>query len=60
MRKFAGAVIKFLREYYDDAYVLYDMAASSATDVSRDDLVNIVGTRNVYMGNYGEGIDVPM
>ena len=47
-------------EYYDDAYVLYDMSAGTAADISRDDLVNIVGERNVYMGEYGIGIEMPM
>jgi hypothetical protein len=46
-------------QYYDDAYVLYDMSAGTAIDISRDDLVNIVGTRNVYTGEYGKGIEVP-
>jgi hypothetical protein len=36
------------------------MVASSATVISRDDLVAIVGTRNVYMGKYGIGIEMPM
>lgn len=47
-------------QYYDDSYILYDMVASSATVISRDDLVAIVGTRNVYMGKYGIGIEMPM
>ncbi len=47
-------------QYYDDSYVLYDMTESTATDISRDDLVKIVGTRNVYMGEYGIGIEMPM
>lgn len=47
-------------QYYDDSYVLYDMTAGTATDISRDDLVNIVGTRNVYSGEYGIGIEIPM
>ena len=47
-------------QYYDDSYVLYDMTAGTATDISRDDLVNIVGTRNVYRGEYGIGIEMPM
>lgn len=47
-------------QYYDDAYVLYDMSAGTATDISRDDLVAIIGTRNVYMGEYGKGIEMPM
>lgn len=47
-------------QYYDDIYVLYDMSAGTATDISRDDLVNIVGTRNVYLGPYGLGLILPM
>ncbi len=47
-------------QYYDDSYILYDMAASGATVISRDALVEIVGTRNVYMGKYGLGIEMPM
>ncbi len=47
-------------QYYDDSYILYNMAEGTATDISRDDLVKIVGTRNVYMGEYGIGIEIPM
>ena len=47
-------------QYYDDSYILYDIAAGTATDISRDDLVAIIGTRNVYMGEYGIGIEMPM
>ena len=47
-------------QYYDDAYILYDMSSGTATEISRDDLVKIVGTRNVYMGEYGIGIEMPM
>ena len=47
-------------QYYDDSYVLYDMAESTAREISRDDLIEIVGTRNVYMGEYGLGIEIPM
>ncbi len=50
----------YFLQYYDDAYVLYDMSAGTATDISRDDLVAIIGTRNVYMGAYGKGIEMPM
>ena len=49
----------FFIQYYDDAYVLYDMSAGTTTDISRDDLVAIIGTRNVYMGEYGKGIEIP-
>lgn len=47
-------------QYYDDAYVLYDMSAGIAKDISRDDLVTIVGTRNVYLGEYGKVNEIPM
>ncbi len=47
-------------QYYDDSYTLYDMTAGTATDISRDDLVAIIGSRNVYMGEYGIGIEMPM
>lgn len=47
-------------QYYDDSYILYDMAASGAAVMSRDDLVEIVGKRNVYMGEYGLKIEMPM
>ncbi len=50
----------YFLQYYDDAYVLYDMSAGTATDISRDDLVTSIGTRNVYMGKYGMGIEMPM
>ena len=46
-------------QYYDDAYTLYDMSAGTATDISRDDLVAIIGSRNVYMGEYGIEIEIP-
>ena len=32
-----------------DSYTLYDMAASGAAVMSRDDLAEIVGKRNVYI-----------
>ena len=47
-------------QYYDDAYVLYDVATDTVADISRDDLIELVGTRNVYTGIYGEGIEIPM
>ena len=46
-------------QYYDDSYILYDMTERTANDISRDDLVAIIGTRNVYMGEYGIGIEMP-
>lgn len=42
--------------YYDDAYVLYDVSAGTATDISKDDLINIVGEHNVYPGGCGRDI----
>ena len=50
----------YFLQYYDASYVLYDMSAGTATNISRDDLVPIIGTRNVYMGEYGKGIEMPM
>ena len=47
-------------QYYDDSYVLYDMEAGTAADISRDALAAMIGTRNVYMGKYGIGIEIPM
>lgn len=46
-------------QYYDESYVLYDMSSSSATDISRDDLIDIVGTRNIYLGEYGVAMEMP-
>jgi hypothetical protein len=47
-------------EYYDDSYVLYDMQSSIARNISRDELVTIVGGRNVYKGEYETKISVPL
>ena len=46
-------------QYYDEAFILYDMSASTATDIAREDLIKIVGTRNVYTGEYGIGYEIP-
>lgn len=49
-------------QYYDDAYVLYDMTEGTNINISREDLINIVGNRNVYMfqyGEYGEKFETP-
>lgn len=51
----------YFLQYYDDAYILYDISAGTAKDISRDDLVNTVGERNVYMGEYNEsGTVIPI
>ncbi|MBE6693181.1 MAG: hypothetical protein E7589_00240 [Ruminococcaceae bacterium] len=46
--------------YYDDTYTLYDMSESTERSISRDDLKELVGGRNIYHGEYGVGIEVPM
>ena len=43
-----------------DAYTLYDMAASGAAVMSRDDLAEIAGKRNAYMGEYGLRSEMPV
>lgn len=45
--------------YYDDAYTLVDPAAAAVADVTRDELVKLVGTRNVYTGQYGTVEEIP-
>ena len=47
-------------EYYDEAFVLYDMEAGTATDVSREELIATVGDRNVYLGPYDVGEEQPL
>lgn len=44
----------YKNRYYDDIYILYDMSESNARYISREELVRIVGWRNVYKGEYGE------
>ena len=39
-------------QYYDEVYVLYDMTESTAEVISREALITLLGTRNVY--TYGE------
>ena len=47
-------------QYYDDQYVLFDMTDGSGRDISRDDLLALLGDRNVYTGPYGLGEQMPM
>ncbi len=47
-------------QYHDESYILYDMEAGTATDISREDLIEIVGTRNVYQREFGVPIHMPM
>ena len=46
-------------QYYDDSYTLYDMTEGTAQVISRDDLLALIGTRNVYSGEYNIGICLP-
>ena len=47
-------------QYYDDEYVLFDITAGTAAHVSRDDLLDLLGQRNIYTGAYGEEIEIPL
>ena len=47
-------------QYYDEAYTLFDSVAATAQNISREDLINLVGTRNIYQGKYGAEINLPM
>lgn len=47
-------------QYYDDQYVLFDMTADSARDIPRDELLALLGNRNVYTGPYGLEQNMPM
>lgn len=46
--------------YLDASYTLYDCSASTARTVTREELVELAGPRNVSQGNYGEGEPLPM
>lgn len=46
-------------QYYDASYVLYDISAGTAAEISRDSLVAIIGTRNVTMEKYDVGYIMP-
>ena len=45
-------------EYYDDSYILYDMAAGTMTEIERNALIEIVGSRNVSSIAQGEGYSI--
>ena len=47
-------------QYYDDQYVLFDMSANIPVPIERDDLVALLGERNVYTGPYGREEMVPL
>ena len=39
-------------QYYDESYILYDMSDSTAIEISREDLIDLLGPRNIH--TYGE------
>lgn len=47
-------------QYYDDQYILFDMTDGIGRELSRDDLLALLGERNVYTGPYGLGELIPM
>ena len=47
-------------EYYDEAYILYDMSDFSAKNISREDLIDIVGNRNISNKDFGVGDELPL
>ena len=47
-------------QFYDDQYVLFDMTEGRGKEISRDDLLTLLGNRNVYTGTYGEAHPMPM
>ena len=46
-------------DYYDDSYILFDCEDGTVRNISRDELTEIVGTNNVYQGEYGIEIELP-
>lgn len=52
----------YMIQFYDEAYILYDMTESSASEVSREDLIAILGNdnENIYNGELGAEIEVRM
>lgn len=46
-------------QYHDEDYILYDMSASTAINISREDLVSILGSRNVSREQFGVVIELP-
>ncbi len=44
--------------YYDDTYTLFDAKAGYAKTVSREELMNLIGVRNLYRGDY-KPIELP-
>lgn len=48
-------------QYYDESYILYDMSESTGRVVSREELVGLLGPRNVYTrGELGAKTELPM
>ncbi|MBO5221148.1 MAG: hypothetical protein J6C26_02430 [Clostridia bacterium] len=46
--------------WYDDTYVLYDGAEGTATFIVREDLIALIGNRNIYRGEYNAAKLIPM
>lgn len=47
-------------KYCDEDYILYDMSASTAANISREDLIALLGPRNVSKEPFGTAIEMPM
>lgn len=46
-------------EYYDEAYILYDMSDMTAGNIEKEDLIALLGQRNIYRGELGKEEGVP-
>ena len=47
-------------QYYDEEYILFDISAATAEKISREDLISIVGSRNISKKEFGEVTTMPM
>lgn len=47
-------------QYFDESYLIYDAVSQTARYISREDLIDLVGRRNISKGEYGEKIAMPM
>lgn len=46
--------------YYDEEYVLYDMSDSTAKTVSKEELTDVLGPRNIGREAFGIAVEMPM
>lgn len=51
--------LRYDLEYYDEAYILCNMSDLTVRSISRDELVQIVGWRNISNENFGIGEAIP-